>query len=510
MIFLLQGLLVSDKLSDSIKSFYSKISSKTGTTEKILSDKEFLPHPYTFLLIGFALIVIVALLPSLFGTVLQISYISHEHGGPASLTAIFSILLTCILASIVLMGVVYWSMLSRGPLYEAIQRRKGYLLNLTIGSYLIWYPLAFIVIAIFFSLILRERGWLPATLAGLILLGFFMVVWYVLSMRMLTIPASIAKILADRTDSSSFPKASLASNKKPHTFLIMASTFWSAYGLLNAGGFFLAFLALRYALLGKSSFFLEKILGTTFDAGGIAGFFSRLICIVYAIPFLAIFCVFIFKWFGEFIDIGKSQINPASKKLQKFLRQICDFISIRSPQIIVDNSPFITSNVSYVLGVGGVLRISNGVLRLLQDDELQAILAHEIHHLERHSSRFWWADFLSEWTLFGKGCLAMTYDSRQIEFECDEFAVRYLTSNGIRKTALIKALNKAVIANSMLEHLAPSKSMLSFVDSGLPIKEDKINTKEKLKWLYELFFGDLIISYIHPTIEERIKRIEAL
>lgn len=245
----------------------------------------------------------------------------------------------------------------------------------------------------------------------------------------------------------------------------------------------------------------------TYIVRGILGLYSAPVC--------WILFVFILRRIRETFNIYK--IIAVRQQIPINLRQkileICSSSKIKPPSVIIKDSPLVSSNVMQVFLTGDVLMITSKTLEVLNEQELEALLAHEVRHLRTHSFMYNFLDFLSEWTLFGKGFLAVILNTKQLEFEADDFALDWLKRRGESKHTLINLLNKILIANSMYKYMAYSNSLLAFDDmeiSEVNSKGKNFTFRESLKLLYELYFGDLIISYVHPTVEERIERIEAI
>lgn len=239
-------------------------------------------------------------------------------------------------------------------------------------------------------------------------------------------------------------------------------------------------------------------------------FILRMLFLIYAIPLAAIFLVLIVRWIAELRRVAVwRRANPAGE-IKDIINKICNSLGIRHPVLVISDEPVITGSIKSVFPIGIVLKVSKNTIEMLRKDELTAMIAHEMAHLKKHSLMYSLLDFLSEWTFFGNGFLAIVTNSKEAEFEADRFACNWLRSNGHDKKVLISALQKSVVANAMLGYLAPSNSIMAFSDGKITESSHDITFVERMKLCYELYFGDLVLSYVHPGIDERIKRIEGL
>jgi len=156
------------------------------------------------------------------------------------------------------------------------------------------------------------------------------------------------------------------------------------------------------------------------------------------------------------------------------------------------------------------------------DDELNALLAHEIWHIKKHTLIRRFLCFLSDYSLFGNGFLALLQNSYKIEKEADDFAVKWLIKKHQEKSKAINSLRSLLEKaeevkwkNALLqstnflnfamfkENSCRNKFIETYFNAS-KIERIKIN----LKLLYQMYFGEEIISYFHPSINQRIAWIE--
>ena len=151
----------------------------------------------------------------------------------------------------------------------------------------------------------------------------------------------------------------------------------------------------------------------------------------------------------------------------------------------------------------------------LKDEELEGILAHELFHIKHHAVIWYLLNLLSDISLFGNGFLVVLINSYQNELDSDRFVVKWLEENKIMASNYIDALRIMTLSSSLYEVKDIGIRIREFNDkaglrtdiNGKPLINKVIG---KIKILNEFYFGDLVISYIHPSVDERIERIKAM
>lgn len=228
---------------------------------------------------------------------------------------------------------------------------------------------------------------------------------------------------------------------------------------------------------------------------------DRIVFLMFAFPLIGFWAVLAQRKIQEVMQIVKLRNNPGvPERIAGMLTDICDFAGISNPIFVIDKSDSIAANAKFIFPHGFVLRITKKAAEELSPDELEALLAHEIFHIKKHGLPFAILNFLSEWTVFGGGFLNLSQNSKEMEFGADRFAVEWLGSKGRGKDILVGLLDRVSIVNS-IGGLAYSQGAMNF------IHPDEPGGQSMHKFIDQLFFGDIILSYLHPTINERIERI---
>ena len=174
--------------------------------------------------------------------------------------------------------------------------------------------------------------------------------------------------------------------------------------------------------------------------------------------------------------------------------------------MIKDDAPLETQ---YVFGIGMVLWLPEKTLERLAWKNLIAILAHEMYHIKKHNFLFSILCELSEWTLFGKGFLVFSLNTHKIEYEADAFAVKYLETNNLSKDSLIEGLDIISLEFAKRKNNL-NKGGLHFSLIKPKQKNENITFLEKLNIFLGFYYGDEILTYLHPSINQRKEKIKAL
>ena len=277
---------------------------------------------------------------------------------------------------------------------------------------------------------------------------------------------------------------------------------WTFLSLINMSAVYFTFAASEYALTGSSKIsgsLMIETLGVLYGRIGVS---------LYYLPILALFVVLIARRVKDIKNV-RTALRPPNK-VESEVRSICSETGVKSPILILGKSHSSWLNVSYIMTIGHVLEIGHKALDILTEDECRAVFAHEVWHIKEHTKRFFFLDILSEFTLFGKGFLSVTQDTREFEFSADRFAVDFLKRRNLDKNLLISAIEKLTISDQREIMVGRSLSRQGFREQNAPKEGKRLNLQEKFKWLYDVYFGDRVVSYFHPSIDERILRIEAM
>ena len=167
-----------------------------------------------------------------------------------------------------------------------------------------------------------------------------------------------------------------------------------------------------------------------------------------------------------------------------------------------------------------ILNVSKGTWDELRgvEGELEILLAHELWHIKKHTLKRKILCLLSDYSLFGNGFLALLQNSYQIEREADHFAIKWMLNKYQDKemaTDSLKSLLERIEEVSWKNAIFRGGSSLSFalfkkssnrVDFLKLFNESSWIQKAKIniKLFYQIYFGEEIQSYFHPSINQRI------
>ncbi|HEC66927.1 MAG TPA: hypothetical protein ENI23_16755 [bacterium] len=171
-----------------------------------------------------------------------------------------------------------------------------------------------------------------------------------------------------------------------------------------------------------------------------------------------------------------------------------------------------------------ILIVSEGAWNELdnKEDELDILLAHEIWHIKKHTLIRRILCFLSDYSLFGNGFLALLQNSFQIEKEADDFAIKWIVKkhqDKDRAIGLLKSLLESIeVTNwkntifqpgvsfnfSMFKKDSCRNDFLKIFNKSSRIQKAKIN----LKLLQQMYFGEEIQSYFHPSNSQRVDWVQ--
>jgi len=270
------------------------------------------------------------------------------------------------------------------------------------------------------------------------------------------------RFLSTQPDSAYYQ--ALHPENSSYLFNLVIVLLWAAISIVNILGLYFSFSILERILFNKNILFESELAKMFFDntqltftilmrsifGGGITILFHRMVMLFYSIPIITIFFLVLKKNLKAIIkkhSLLKNQ-DGKNEKFQKHLiekiNKICEFADIRVPTIRFVDSPNIHASSQY-LGFPtfkNVLVLSKGTLDELHDndDELNVLLAHEIWHIKKHTLIRRFLCFLSDYSLFGNGFLALLQNSYKIEKEADDFAVKWLIKKHQEKSKAINSL----------------------------------------------------------------------
>ncbi len=385
---------------------------------------------------------------------------------------------------------------------------------------------------------------------GLLMVAFFWVsvaglILFLLS-NLLQLPIRITHQLgmfyAQHPDS--IYNQALRPEKSSWAFSIIIVALWISMSIAILTGLFFSLSVSERLLFSSNSLFVSDIASSFYDntykffslliLDGNSAWLHRIVMTLYATPLtLILFIVIAKNIFMFFYSIEKLLPSRRFRQIEASLKEKVKEISMSAgtamPVIRIIKSPYINSEIAY-LGFPfykNLLLVYEGAWNELKDNEveLEALLAHEVWHQKKHNFKRKLLCTLSDYTLFGYGFLALLQNSYAVEKEADDFAVEWLEKKlGNREKAVSvfeSLLKRQMKYNKVIEvhksfALSATLNFGSLKDSAVR-KEvlDLYNRSSALmklwvsvRLLFQMYFSNEIISYFHPSYEQRKAWIE--
>ena len=344
------------------------------------------------------------------------------------------------------------------------------------------------------------------------------------------------------THPASLYHQSLQPENTSYLFNSIVTFLWLVFLVVKLLGLYFSFTIFEKTLFGQNHIFNSELAILFFENTelvfavllqskiGASGtmLFHRVAMLVYSIPMIIFLFLVLRKNLGsmlvEYSLLGTQSEKYAAikKQLTEKAERICNFADIRLPVIKVMDSPNIIAQTKY-LGFPifkNVLVVSEGAWNELnsKEGELDVLLAHEIWHIKKHTLTRRILCFISDYSLFGNGFLALLQNSFQVEKEADDFAIKWIAQKHQDKdtaSGLLKSLLERIEETTWINSISQSGNSLNFsmfkedsyrsdflkkFNNSSKIQKAKIN----LKLFYQIYFGEEIQSYFHPSISQRI------
>jgi len=184
---------------------------------------------------------------------------------------------------------------------------------------------------------------------------------------------------------------------------------------------------------------------------------------------------------GQLPQAVKKGINDLSKKQ-----------NVNEPNIlIVESKDIFVETRMGLFSKRATIVINRDLINKLSENELIAIIAHELSHIKYDLRKIAALKFLSKVTLFPNFFLTIFSNYQNNEERADKYSIEVTKMPADLKTGLIKISTWTY---------APTST------DGKNIKAKK--RKSKYIVMNEFFFGEALIGYSHPEIIERLKGIE--
>lgn len=240
---------------------------------------------------------------------------------------------------------------------------------------------------------------------------------------------------------------------------------------------------------------------------------------LYSVPLVLAFMIIAYRWMRDIlIVILRNNIPIQNTPTGESLKRVCRYADAQIPKLWIVSAGIDEELIASVIHVplgGNMVILSHTILEHLTPLEIEAILAHEIYHVKKHSNLVSFLEMLSRITLFGTGFLLCVLNTEEIEYDADKFAIGYLKDElAVSPRILVQALDKVSILkgarrlNRKIITSSPMVSLQNTIPNNLTYNQ-QIPFRIRIQCAFELIFGDIVTSYVYPTLEARIKAIEA-
>src|SRR6266568_146266 len=111
---------------------------------------------------------------------------------------------------------------------------------------------------------------------------------------------------------------------------------------------------------------------------------------------------------------------------QKTARELSSTLHVPAPIISIENTKAPFPVTTFLFPKHCVIHISPVLIDVLKQkpNDLRLMLAHELGHVVKHSTRIWWAQIVSFLSLNGVGFLPLLFNYWRMETEADEYALQ--------------------------------------------------------------------------------------
>jgi len=217
--------------------------------------------------------------------------------------------------------------------------------------------------------------------------------------------------------------------------------------------------------------------------------------------FLAICSLPVVVLVGQFL-IGPANlgISEIPEKLERLIEEMCRHYGLKKVDVVfLDSSePYSGVEVGRMFGRNRIV-VTKGLLKILDEEETLAVMAHEMGHILKHLSWMRPLVFLSQLTLMGRAYLVNIFNTYDLEFEADDIAVEYLEQNGSSRLALASALRTIAAGQETM-------SIVRRLDMAVGLTGTPSNDSD-VGWFSLYSYGPFLYN-VGPDLVRRLHRLE--
>lgn len=237
---------------------------------------------------------------------------------------------------------------------------------------------------------------------------------------------------------------------------------------------------------------------------------------------------------------GGSHPGMITQGIRDFTASAARRLRVRIPELRLTPHDSIRVHVSGWPLLPAKIDISRGALRLLEEDEMCAAIAHELAHTRRDVHMVAVAGWASRIALFPNRVLALAMDFTRAEFRADEASARLIGSPEPLIRCLAKVTVHGAVEARARERAAALLSLVGMKSDAASLGLEAGDTPPtisrgaahwlsgllrtiagwprrawvrlvtNLVFLDEFYFGETLPGYAHPTLQLRIGRLREM
>jgi Zn-dependent protease with chaperone function len=201
---------------------------------------------------------------------------------------------------------------------------------------------------------------------------------------------------------------------------------------------------------------------------------------------------------------GKNRESHRLRPIEEFARDACLHLHLKRPLVWIASDKAVNVKLHWLPVLGrSVIEISSGAIKLLDEDELRAVVAHEIGHVKQGVWKVGVLKLLSAVAFFPNHYLTLCLNWSGDEMDADRIALALTNDSQSLRNALARI---SMAQAGYLRENSDKCAMAKIVNEiGLCLK----NVLGIRYSAIRFFFGDSLFGYAHPDVSERLNALES-